>query len=247
MSFGKSAYTNGHTSGAHHALSTYLSEQLVFEGKWLKLSKIKYLDPEGVEREWEGIARVTRPPGSDTDAITAIAIYRRMLHYDVVVLVRQYRPPLNKYTIEFPSGLLEVGETDDEAAVRELLEETGWHGEVTHMGLPVAADPGSSSVTFRYATVKINGDALENQNIKPQPSDGEFLDVIMVPLSEVHEKLQRLAAEGNMIDSKLAIWSIGLQMGLKVAKDAEQDAFSTSQASLPMDDGGVRGGMKIEN
>jgi len=69
----------------------------------------------------------------------------------------------------------------------------------------------------------------------------------MIPLSEVHERLDRLAREGNMIDAKLAIWSIGLEMGLKVAKDAEQDVHATSQASLPVDDSGIRSGIKLEN
>jgi len=46
-----------------------------------------------------------------------------------------------------------------------------------------------------------------------------------------------------MIDSRVAIWSIGFQMGLKVAKDAEIDAASTSQSSLPVDGSCVRTGL----
>ena len=43
-----------------------------------------------------------------------------------VVLVRQYRPAVEKYTIELPSGLAEESEPPEETARRELWEETGY-------------------------------------------------------------------------------------------------------------------------
>lgn len=44
---------------------------------------------------------------------------------DKIVLIKQYRYPLNKYIYELPAGLIDDGETPQEAAVRELYEETG--------------------------------------------------------------------------------------------------------------------------
>ena len=44
---------------------------------------------------------------------------------DKVVLVRQYRYPINGYVYEFPAGLVEPGEDMLEAGVREMFEETG--------------------------------------------------------------------------------------------------------------------------
>jgi len=231
-----------HTNG-YHAPSTYLSDQIVHEGKWLRLTEIKYLDPQGRERSWEAVTRMTKPKGSDTDAVAAIAIYRRLLHYDVIVMVRQYRPPLNAYTIEFPAGLLESGETSADAAIRELCEETGWHGEVAHTSDKLAVDAGCSSAIMRYATVKINGDALENLSCKPTLSDGEFVDVLMIPFTELHERLAALTNEGHIVDSKVEAFAIGLQMGLKFAQDAKIDAASSQQASLPLDGSCVRTGL----
>ena len=44
---------------------------------------------------------------------------------DKVVLVRQFRYPINGYVYEFPAGLVEPGEDALEAGVREMYEETG--------------------------------------------------------------------------------------------------------------------------
>ena len=44
---------------------------------------------------------------------------------DKIVLVRQYRVSIDDYIYEFPAGLVESGEEFHEAAVREMLEESG--------------------------------------------------------------------------------------------------------------------------
>jgi ADP-ribose pyrophosphatase len=47
-----------------------------------------------------------------------------------IVLQKQYRPPVDKLVIEFPAGLIDAGETPEQAAIRELKEETGYVAEV---------------------------------------------------------------------------------------------------------------------
>ena len=44
---------------------------------------------------------------------------------DKVVLIRQYRYPIDGYVYEFPAGLVEPGEDMLEAGIREMFEETG--------------------------------------------------------------------------------------------------------------------------
>ena len=44
---------------------------------------------------------------------------------DKVVLIRQFRYPINGYVYEFPAGLVEPGEDMLDAGVREMQEETG--------------------------------------------------------------------------------------------------------------------------
>lgn len=52
-----------------------------------------------------------------------------------VVMVSQYRHGARALTLETPGGMVDLGETPAEAAVRELLEETGYApGEVVPLG-----------------------------------------------------------------------------------------------------------------
>jgi ADP-ribose pyrophosphatase len=46
-----------------------------------------------------------------------------------VLIVRQYRPAVEQYTLEVPSGLVDPGETPQETGRRELLEETGYQAD----------------------------------------------------------------------------------------------------------------------
>ena len=42
-----------------------------------------------------------------------------------ILMIHQYRYPVDRYLYELPAGLIEEGETPEEAAIREIREETG--------------------------------------------------------------------------------------------------------------------------
>jgi ADP-ribose pyrophosphatase len=46
-----------------------------------------------------------------------------------ILLVRQFRPAIERFSLEFPAGMIELGESADSAIARELLEETGFPAE----------------------------------------------------------------------------------------------------------------------
>src|ERR1700690_4484879 len=48
------------------------------------------------------------------------------LNKDTIVMMRQFRPALNKYIYELPAGTLDPDESNAVCARRELLEETGF-------------------------------------------------------------------------------------------------------------------------
>ena len=93
---------------------TRLSHEVLYRGKVfdLEVDRIRY--PSGNE----GIREVARHPGG--------AVTVPLFPDGTVLLVRQYRYPLQGYTLELPAGKLDEGEDPAHAARRELEEETGW-------------------------------------------------------------------------------------------------------------------------
>jgi ADP-ribose pyrophosphatase len=73
--------------------------------------------------------RPTRPKSSAVDAIQILAILDKPTGPEVL-LEKQFRPPTGKVVVEFPAGMVDEGETPEQAAIRELREETGYIGEV---------------------------------------------------------------------------------------------------------------------
>ncbi|RKF58326.1 putative Nudix hydrolase P35G2.12 [Golovinomyces cichoracearum] len=100
------------------------------DAKWIRLVLTTYKDPLGKERTWEYAERQTRPVSSPVDAVGIVAIID-LPSGPEIVLQRQYRPPVNAVCIEIPAGLVDEGETPEQAAVRELKEETGYVGEAS--------------------------------------------------------------------------------------------------------------------
>lgn len=66
------------------------------------------------------------------------------------MLIRQFRPPINAICIEIPAGLVDEGETPEQAAIRELKEETGYVGEVS-MSTPIILNGTSSYSSWLHS------------------------------------------------------------------------------------------------
>lgn len=68
-----------------------------------------------------------------------------------MLLVRQYRPAIERFSLELPAGLLENNEDPQEAMIRELLEETGYLSEsVELIGKGVTCSSRISNVMFSF-------------------------------------------------------------------------------------------------
>jgi 8-oxo-dGTP diphosphatase len=67
-----------------------------------------------------------------------------------------YRPKYGDWTL--PKGKLEPGETEEEAAVREVEEETGYTGELgDELGMVSYTDRHGRPKTVRYWRMKVTG------------------------------------------------------------------------------------------
>jgi len=65
------------------------------------------------------------------------------------MVILQYRPPVDAVCVEFPAGLIDEGETPEQAAVRELKEETGYEGKVRDVSPSLSNQPGMTNANMQ--------------------------------------------------------------------------------------------------
>ncbi len=102
-----------------------------------------------------------------------------------VVLVRQWRQPLGRFTLELPSGGVDAGESPETAARRELLEEAGYRAE----GLEHLASINTSTGRTNEVCHLFRCRAIPDKE-GPQPEPTEFVRPFEIPFSEAMEKVR---------------------------------------------------------
>ncbi|MCY4556375.1 MAG: NUDIX hydrolase [Chloroflexi bacterium] len=109
-----------------------------------------------------------------------------------VLMVRQYRKPVDQFLLEVPAGGIEAGETPEEAAQRELQEEIG---HTTDNLLAMSAfwlAPGwCSEFMYSFLATDLKRAALDSD-------EDEFIEVVRVPLSGAMDVI----ASGEVQDAK---------------------------------------------
>ncbi|KAK1701184.1 NUDIX domain-containing protein [Colletotrichum godetiae] len=184
------------------------------EARWIKLIKINYDDQNGNARTWESAERRTRPKNGEIDGVGIVAILEKPTGPEII-LQKQYRPPIDKVCIEVPAGLVDEGETAEQAAVRELKEETGYVGKASETTPIMFNDPGFCNTNLRMIHVTIDTSLPENQNPKAELEEGEFIEVFTVPLSNFWAECVRLGKEGYAIDARVGTIAEGIELAKK--------------------------------
>jgi 8-oxo-dGTP pyrophosphatase MutT (NUDIX family) len=172
------------------------------EGRFLHLDCIEYDDRHGRSRRWEAAMRT-----GNQGAVLMIPILRPSGRF---VILRQYRPPLDAYVLEFPAGLVDPGEEPATTAVRELTEETGYTGTLRWIGRPASSSAGMTGETVTMAFLDIDESLPENQNPVPQLEASEDIEVLVVAPDELPDFLRAREAEGMIVDSRAVAYFMGL-------------------------------------
>ena len=174
------------------------SVELLSDG-WLKKYLMRYTLPDGTEKVYDAISRkppegyvreLTREPGTPphVDAVSIIAT----TDCDEILLIKEFRYPLNAWCIAFPAGLIDGDEPLEDAVERELREETGYAVLRRPDGTPrmrVLPQPSYSSngmteeclAIVRAQVAKVGEQATE-------PS--EFIEVLPLPIADIPRFLE---------------------------------------------------------
>lgn len=163
--------------------------------------------------EWEEVAReevfkkygrsvekvVFRlPDGHETDfylrnghgSIACLALTKE----NQVILVRQFRPGPKKILLELPGGGIQSGESLEDAMARELLEETGYVGEVRFV---------TSVLPDAYTVFRKNALVVTDCEKKAEPKleeNGETVEAVLMSIKEFRAYLQT----GQLTDVEIA-------------------------------------------
>lgn len=159
--------------------------------KYLKLYSADYINKKGVLRNWSIASRKDLETINNKffhgaeDKIDAVVIVAKHEKEDKLVIIRQFRVPINGYVIELPAGLIDNNESFEEAVKRELKEETGLDlvsidYKNTKERVYVSVGMTDESISLVQCTCDGN---VSSENLE----DDEDIEVILVSKEEARE------------------------------------------------------------
>lgn len=157
-----------------------LSEEMVFEKYGRGIKKVIFRLPNGKKSDFY--------LKSEKNAAGILALTPQKQ----VILAKQYRPGINKIVLELPGGAIEPGNNPQQAAERELLEETGYRGKLQ---LVTYCYDCAYSNLLRYCFVATDCKKIAKQSLE----ESEFVEIQLVSL----KKFRQLLRSGELTDVEI--------------------------------------------
>ncbi len=159
---------------------TRLSTETVFEGKIVTVRVDAVSLPNGV--------KVVREVVEHRPAVAIVPFDDNR----EVILVSQFRYPVGEQLLEVPAGVIEVSETPEQCADRELQEEIGYRArEMRSLGSFWTAPGFSDELMYAFIATGLEPSRLESD-------EDEDITVVRVPVSRIREMIEA----GGIRDSK---------------------------------------------
>ncbi len=164
-----------------------LDERLIHQGERISLGRARFEAPDGTSFERD----VVHHPG-------AVAVVPVIDEGSAVLLVRQYRAPVDDELLEIPAGLRDVdGEPPEVTARRELIEEVGMRAGRIEKLCAFLNSPGfCDEVVHVFAAFDLDATDRDRQGIEEA-----HMTIERVALDDV----PALVATGAIVDAKTII------------------------------------------
>ena len=160
---------------------------------WINKYHLHYTLPDGRPYTYEGVSRkgparyeaALGALGStgvpDPDAVCIVPL----LPDGSVLLEREFRYPLNSWCVSLPAGLIDAGESLEEAVTRELSEETGYRlrDDIAPAVRPLP-QPGFSSTGLTEENVQVVFAQVEPGG-QPRPDSAELIEPFTVARTDL--------------------------------------------------------------
>jgi ADP-ribose pyrophosphatase len=165
------------------------------QSKFLSLYDAEYENKKGKEKHWIIASRKSYETlkaqfsGEKEEKIDAVIINALHLETESLVIIKQFRIPLNDYVYELPAGLLDSGESMETAVKRELKEETGLdlveiNYEKSKNKVYISAGMTDESVAMVYCSCS---GVVSNEYLEAD----EDIEAVLVTKSEAKELLKK--------------------------------------------------------
>ncbi|MCD6426672.1 MAG: NUDIX hydrolase [Caldisericaceae bacterium] len=167
-----------------------IKKERIFKGKLLSIYKRLVKHDDGTV--WE---RETASYNGNAAAIVAV-------DGNEVVLIKQFRPSVEETLLEIPAGRIDDGETPEQAASRELEEETGLKPLNLRKLVEFYPTPGfvDEKIYLFYA------DKFEKGSV--HLDEGEVLRIFRLPVNEVEEYLFSNKIKDGKTLIGLLLWKV---------------------------------------